>query len=139
MALIFCHIFIIPLNLFENWPDWLLYLSVSVIFYLLRLLLFSADLLYYGDPEKNKYVKAFQMYWPSRHLASKFNFPQEDASFYWFDKFFSTWDNPDHPRNSQWKRTLIRGYSCRFTLATISFFSTKIINSLPMVEAPDIL
>ncbi|MFB0556249.1 MAG: hypothetical protein ACETVW_00095 [Dehalococcoidia bacterium] len=37
LTLVFCHIFIIPLNALEGCPDWLLYLAVFVVFYLVRL------------------------------------------------------------------------------------------------------
>lgn len=130
LVLIFCHIFIIPLNLFENWPNLVLYLAAFVIFYVVRVLLFSSDVLYYGDPERNRYAKAFQMYWPSRHLASRFKLSQEDASFYWFEKVFNGWADPSHPRNSQWRRTLIRGYSCRFVYYCVKFLEILLWISL---------
>lgn len=129
-ALFFCFIFLVPLNLLEVWPDWLLYLVVFVIFFMLQIVLFSRDVLYYGDPRKNRYAKAFQMYWPSKYIATKFHLSQKDASFYWFEKYFNAWRNSKHPRHSQWERTLRRGYSCRFVYYSLKFFEILLAISI---------
>jgi len=111
---IFCHMFVVSLGIFDEWPSWLLYGAVSVVFYLVVVLIFSADVLYHGNPEKNKYVRAFQYYWPSRHIAERFGIPLEDARYYWFENYFNRWKVEDDSRHGQWERTLRRGYSCRF-------------------------
>lgn len=137
-SLIFCHIFIIPLSFFETWPKWLLHLVIFVIFYLLRFFLFSGDKLYYGNPEKDKYVRAFQMYWPSKLIATKFNMSMEDAKFHWFETF-NTWKNKDHPRHSQWERTMRRGYACRFVYYCIKFFEVLLWVSVLVTSLQEVL
>ena len=138
-SLAFCYIFIIPFNLFDNWPEWLLYLVVIAIFYLLKFFLFSSDILYYGNPGKNKYVKAFQTYWPSKHIATKFNLSQEDAEFYWHENLFNTWREHNHPRHSQWERTLRRGYACRLVYYCIHFFGILLWISISVTLLQEIL
>jgi len=97
---------------------------------MLILLLFSSDILYYENPEKNKYAKAFQLHWPSKYIAQKFGLSQQNASFYWFEKLFNTWKEPNHPRHSQWERTLKRGYACRFVYYCIRFFEILLCISI---------
>lgn len=133
LSLIFAQIFIIPLRWFEDWPHWLLYLIIPSIFYLLRVLIFSSDKLYYGDPSKNVYVRAFQLYWPSRHLAKKFNLKIEDASRYWLGNVFNKWAAPGHQQHQQWQRTLKRGYSCRLVYYCIKFSSFLFWVSLAVI------
>ncbi len=138
-SLVFSHIFIISLNLFRNCPNWLLYLGVFAIFYLLIVLIFSSDILYYGDPKNNEYSKAFQLHWPSKHIAQRFNLPQDKASYYWFEKFFNTWRDPSHQRHSQWERTLRRGYACRLVYHCIKFFEILLWISIPLILLQEIL
>lgn len=127
-SFMFCHLFIVSLDILAGTPEWLLCLISYALFQVIQILL--PDKLYYGDPEKDKYVKAFQMYWPSRYLAQKFGLKEKDASYYWFENFFNAWENPDHPRHTQWKRTLRRGYSCRFIYYCTKFFEILIIVSI---------
>jgi len=131
-SLIFSHIFIIPLNILANFPNWIVYIGVCTIFYMLKLLLFSSDKLYYGDPNKNKYVKAFQLHWPSKHIAKKFSIPLDDAFYYWYEKLFNTWRNPSHERHCQYVRSLRRGYSCRFVFYSLRFFEVLLWISFPL-------
>ena len=113
-ASVFCHIFILSVAGFDNWPSWLTYGGCSIILYSLVVLIFSSDALYHGDPKRNKYTRAFQLYWPSTYISQKFGISVEDAGYYWFENYFNVWRDNGHPRHNQWERTLRRGYSCRF-------------------------
>lgn len=138
-SMVFSHIFIIPLSLLENLPNWFLYLTIFVIFCMLVLFLFSSDILYYGDPKKNRYVRAFQEYWPSKHISKEFNLEQDEASHYWFENFFNTWRDPNHPRHSQWERTLRRGSACRFVYYCIKFFEILLWISVSITLLQEVL
>lgn len=113
-SLVFAHIYIVPLTVFDNWPVLLQFLAVLVTTGIVRVLLAATDRLTYGDPKTDKYAKAFQRYWPSGHIATKFGLSREDATRYWYQGVFNKWSDPSHPRHSQWARTLRRGYACRF-------------------------
>jgi len=91
---------IISLGLFIAWAGVLI-------------LMRSTDLLYYGDPDKNCWVKAFQAHLPTKHIAEKFGVSEDDAKYYWFEAF-NKWDNPQHPRHHLRQMTFERGFSCRF-------------------------
>lgn len=137
-SLIFCNIFLIPITFLTDFPDWLLYPFFWVIMYIITILVFSDDVLYYGCPN-NKYVKAFQSNWPSKHIAEKFSISQKDASYYWLENFFNKWANPKHPRNVQYKRTLQRGYECRFIYYCIKFLNILVIFSISIVILTEIV
>jgi hypothetical protein len=80
-----------------------------VITLFLKNLLFSHDELYQGDPDKDHYIKAFQYYWPSNYISEKFNITKKEASYIWFSKYFNCWKG-----NDLWKKTLQRGFCCRY-------------------------
>jgi len=121
-SILFGLIFIVPLNLLEGVGALVSPLFeygipsaiFIIIYFALRTFIFSSDELYYGLPDKNPYAKAFQLYWPSKYLEKKFSLSEDDAKYYWFEKYFNTWRNPDDPRHEQWERTFSRGYACRF-------------------------
>lgn len=138
-SLIFCYIFIVSLEVFQNFPSWLLYLATPAIFYLITVNLFSSDTLYYGDPGKNKYVRAFQMYLPSKHISEKFNLDIEKAKNYWFENIFNTWSRADHPRYEQRIRTFRRGYACRFVYYSIKFLGILFWISILLTLTQEIL
>jgi len=129
-SLIFTLVFILPLDFFINCPSSYLYIIVYAVFYLLKIFLFSSDILYYGDSTKNKYTKAFQAYWPSKHIAKKFNLSEKDASYYWFENFFNKWKDPNNLRNCQWERTLKRGYACRLVYYFVRILELLMIISI---------
>jgi len=126
----FACVFILPLNLFSQLPQSLQDLSgiiqsvggTIVITFMLATWIFSSDELYYADPEKNRYVRAFQVYWPSKHIAERFDLNQEDADYYWFEKLFNIWADPEHPRHEQRERTFQRGYACRYVYYYLKLF-----------------
>lgn len=114
LSSLFFFIFIIPFDVLHGIPNWILYLMTEFVFLLIKLILFSDDKLYYSDPPKNQYAKAFQKYWPSIYMQNKFNLDKQKADYYWFEKIFNKWKNPNHPRHQQWQRTIRRGFRCRF-------------------------
>jgi hypothetical protein len=129
-ASVFCHVFILSLAVFDSWPGWLIYGGCSVILYSLVVFIFSSDALYYDDPKKNKYARAFQLYSPSTYISEKFGISVEDARYYWFENYFNVWRKNGHPRHNQWERTLRRGYSCRFVYYCIRCLEILLILSV---------
>jgi hypothetical protein len=127
-SLIFSHIFIIPLDFLRALPNWMVYIGVAVLFYIVKFSLY--DKLYYGNPDKDKYVRAFQLYWPSTHLSKKFNISKKDAFYYWYEKLFNKWRAPNSERHSQYLRSLRRGYACRFIFYTLKYFKYLLIVSI---------
>jgi hypothetical protein len=114
-GLAFSLVFIRPLVIPENMPLQLVtYVAFPVLAGVVMVLLDATDTLTRGDPKKNRYARAFQSYWPSRHLATKFKLTDEEAEYLWFYGLFNQWRDSDHPLHSQWVRTLQRGYACRF-------------------------
>lgn len=129
--LLFTHVFILHilhLDFLNDFPDWLVYLIIVVLFYFIQEILFSGDILYTGE-NGNNYVKIFQKNWPSRHIASKFNINNKDASYYWFQNYFNKWKKPDSGMYDQVKRTFKRGYECRLIYYCIRFFQVIIVLS----------
>jgi len=94
-----------------------------VITFMLATWIFSSDKLYYADPERDRYARAFQAYWPSKHIAEKFDLSQKDANYYWFEKLFNTWADPEHLRHEQRERTFQRGYECRYVYYCLMLFA----------------
>jgi hypothetical protein len=84
-----------------------------IVVYILVVIISSTDTLYYGDPEQNRYARAFQRWFPSKHLATKLGIKIDLAKDLWFDQF-NLWANESHVRHQDWQRTLERGYACRF-------------------------
>jgi hypothetical protein len=125
----FSKVFIIPLKLIQGWSFWEFNIITFIIFYLIKLMLFSSDNLYYSEPSNNSYARAFQKYWPSKYITKKFNLNEVEANNYWF-AIFNKWKKPDHPQHSQWIRTLRRGYRCRFIYYCIKFSGFLIIISI---------
>jgi len=114
----------------KNIPTQVVDLMLAIIFYIISIVLFSHDELYYGDPEKNQYARAFQKKWPSLYLSEKLGIGQKTASNLWFDEF-NKWRSENHPQHQQWQDTLSRGFACRLvyyllksskTFFLISFF-----------------
>jgi hypothetical protein len=101
-------------------PEYALGVFTYVVFLTIEIVLVSSDTLYYGNPSKNRYARAFQKGFPSKHIAGRFHLSKEEAKFYWFS-IFNSWANKEHPLHEQWKRTLRRGYSCRFIYYVIRF------------------
>ncbi len=132
-SFVFTHIFIFDLELFDDFPTWLLYLLIFVSYYFIQMILFSGDILYTGKPEVNKYVKIFQKKWPSRYIAEKFEISIKDANYYWFQNFFNKWKKSESNMNEQVKRTFKRGYECRLVYYCIRFFQTIFVFSLIMI------
>lgn len=112
LALIFYYVFIGPVDVIERMGGWgILILVIGAA--TLVVLLFSQDRLYYGDPRKSKYVRAFQARFPSAYLADRLSIDVETAKSVWLQKF-NEWGSKRHPMHSQRLRTLQRGYACRF-------------------------
>ncbi|MFC1799297.1 hypothetical protein ACFL2Z_00080 [Candidatus Eisenbacteria bacterium] len=130
---------VLPIGLLGNYPTWGIYLVALVIFYYLNLMLFSADTLYFGHPDENKYIEAFQRHWPSKHVAEKFSLGQEEAESYWFTNVFNAWSGTDHPQHQQWKRTLERGYACRCVYYMVRFLGRLIWIAIVAFSAEELL
>jgi len=105
----FVHLFIRPISLdIES----LFNTSIAaIIIAAIEILIFSHDALYSGD---NKFSKVFREHFPSEHIADKFNINTKIATYLWLNKVFNKWENKENKHHQQWKRTLSRGYMCRF-------------------------
>lgn len=80
----------------------------------IEIILFSYDPLY-NSKSQNAYVTTFRMYWPSLYFSKKYNISEDKAKFIWFS-IFNEWESPSHPKHSDWKRTLKRGFWCRYII-----------------------
>lgn len=129
-GVLYAHFFLLPYNFFGDWKDYFVYLVLPFIFYLLKILLFGSDDLYYGNPQKNKYAGAFQAYLPSNHIALKFNLTSDKAESYWFEKCFNPLKDTNHPRHDQRQRTFSRGFSCRFIYYFIKTMEYVVVLSI---------
>lgn len=132
-GLAFAQVFVVPLNFFNDWPALILYLAGPAILGMAKIILASTDRLTYADASRHKYARAFQTHWPSKHLASKFGLSDEDATYYWFEGLFNSWRDEEHPRHGQWKRTLRRGYACRFVYHCIVLSRILLLLSIVLV------
>jgi hypothetical protein len=128
-GLLFAHLFVVDLRLFETVPTWILSLVVVTTLAVIRVMLASTDTLLYGDSTADKYTRAFQANLPSRYIADKFGISKQDAEFYWYEGLFNRWSDPKQPRHSQWARTLRRGYACRFVYHTLVLLKVLIVLS----------
>lgn len=111
LSSLYFFIFIMPFDVLQAIPNWVLYLLTVFVFLFIKLILFSDDKLYYSSPPKNKYAKAFQKYWPSIYIQKKFGLDKQKADYYWLEEIFNKWKNKDHPKHQQWERTIRRGFS----------------------------
>lgn len=130
ISLLFTHFFIAPMEVFKTIPEYLLYPAVFILLYSLKFFLYSSDILYDGDPEKNIYAKAFQAKLPSKFLVKKYKLSESRSKYIWYEKFFNQCSDPKHYRHSQWKRSFKRGYSCRAVFHTIKFLELIIVTSI---------
>ena len=137
-GVLFAHLFIIPYTFFGDWKDYSIYIILPIIFYILKILLFGSDDLYYGDPQKNKYASAFQKSLPSKYIEKKFNIDSNRASAIWFEKCFNPLKDPKHPRHEQRKRTLSRGFTCRFIYYFIKTMEYIILLSISVLVLQEI-
>lgn len=135
LVAIFLICFILPIEFVRNSIDILkiprtfLVLLFSASIYLIIILIFSADTLYYGDPQKNIYAKTFQAFWPSRYLAKTLDISFENASNLWFNEF-NKWKGSNNPNHELWLKTLQRGYFCRLVYYLLYYSSLIIFFSL---------
>ena len=129
-AIFFIHLFIVPLTEEYLKSYWLSYPLGYIILTFLQFIIFSTDTLYERHDRISKYAKAFQVHWPSNYVAEKFKVPQEKADYCWFQHVFNHWQDSSHPMNQQYKRTLRRGYSCRFVYYFVKFLEFLIVISV---------
>ncbi|MCK4828126.1 hypothetical protein KA005_71010, partial [bacterium] len=120
-AILFIHLFVVPLSEEYLRSSWIVYLLGYIILTLLEFIIFSSDTLYERHDRISRYAKAFQLHWPSNYVAEKFKVPQKKADYCWFQHVFNHWQDSSHPMNQQHKRTLRRGYSCRFVYYFVKF------------------
>ena len=88
------------------------------------------DVLYSGNPNKNKYVRAFQDRLPSKYLIETYKLPKEDALNLWY-KEFNKWKDTTNPMHESWLLTISRGFKCRMVyFIIISFRFITILSTL---------
>lgn len=109
-------------------PSSVWHLGATVLLYLLVVLVFSDDGLYYGDAERNCFARAFQRHWPSSYLAQRLNIDPRTARNIWFSEF-NKWGEPGHPSHSQRVMTFRRGYACRLVYYFLRFSKTAFFAS----------
>jgi hypothetical protein len=98
-----------------------------LIFTLIKEVIADFDILYSGNPEKNKFVKAFQKNLPTKYIIGKYRVNMQEAKSLWFS-VFNIWGNKDHKMHSNWENTLKRGFKCRLVYFTIT--ALKIVASI---------
>lgn len=96
-----------------NLPKWVYGCALLIVEYILFVVISSDDKLYYGNPKKNRFTRAFQKYLPSNHLAAVLKTDVDTAKHLWFDEF-NKWADEKHERHEERQRTFQRGFSCRF-------------------------
>jgi len=96
-----------------NLPKWVYGTALLIVEYILFVVISSDDTLYYGNPKKNRFTRAFQKDLPSKHLAEVLNVDIDTAKYLWFNEF-NKWGDVNHERHEERQRTFQRGYSCRF-------------------------
>lgn len=119
LATLFCFAYVGSLPVVQtialqlNLPKWVYGIALLIVEYILFVVISSDDTLYYGNPEKNRFTRAFQKDLPSKHLAAVLNVDIETAKQLWFDEF-NKWGDVTHERHEDRQRTFQRGFSCRF-------------------------
>lgn len=92
-----------------------------VLFLLIKGVITDNDILYSGDPTKNKYVRAFQANLPTNYIVEEFNVEMPEAKSLWYN-IFNKWKSEDHAMHSNWKKSLERGFKCRMVYLIIITF-----------------
>jgi hypothetical protein len=105
-----------------------------VLYILIKEAITDHDVLYSGNPEKNKFVKAFQYNLPSKYLMEKFKLPKEEAIKLWYLEF-NKWKDSKNPMHDTWLQTLSRGFKCRMVYFTIISFRFITLLSIVFILA----
>jgi hypothetical protein len=135
--IVFVILFIKPITIintaldFVEFPQWLLLLLASVIVYIVNIIIFSSDTLYYGQ-NKNDYSKAFQENWPSKYIMKEYGLNEAEATYKWFIEF-NKWKEATHEMNQQRVSTFSRGFSCRLVYYIIRTSQVFFILSIAMI------
>lgn len=96
-----------------------------VLYILIKEIITDFDVLYSGNPEKNKYVRAFKANLPSKYIMETNKISQDEALKLWY-KEFNQWKDKDHKMHENWQITLDRGFKCRmvyFIIITFRFIA----------------
>jgi hypothetical protein len=98
-------------------------LIALAVYFLIQTFITNYDVLYDGNPKKNRFVRAFQMKYPSTYIMEKYGIDEIEAKKLWFRKIFNTWENPNHSMYGHRLRCLRRGFICRlvYYVMTVSF------------------
>ena len=94
---------------------------ILCIFFLIKSLIADYDPLYSGDPEKNKYTKAFQSNLPTEYIMTTYDVEMREAKSLWYN-VFNKWEEKGHEMHYNWKTTLRRGFKCRMVHFVIKSF-----------------
>ena len=92
-----------------------------VFFLLIKEAISDKDVLYSGNPDKNKYTKAFQEKLPTKYIIQEYNVEMGEAKTLWYS-VFNKWKNKEHEMHSNWKKSLERGFKCRMVYFIIVSF-----------------
>lgn len=114
---------------------------VAIIPAIMQIMIFSRDTLANGDPEKNKFVKAYQAVWPTRYLVEQYGLDESEAEYHWFN-IFNTWADEKSPRRAQHAWTIRNGFHCRFVyviMRTILFLLAFSLVLIPIFYFDNIL
>ena len=110
-----------------------------ILFLLIKAAIADYDVLYSGNPEKNKYAKAFQENLPTKYIMAEYNVNMNEAKNLWYN-IFNKWRNKNHDMHYNWETSLRRGFKCRmvhfiiisfrfmFFLSIISIVIISIVN-----------
>ncbi|MFW6047150.1 MAG: hypothetical protein ACOCP4_05140 [Candidatus Woesearchaeota archaeon] len=92
-----------------------------VLFILIKEIISEKDVLYSGDPNKNKFVNAFQLNLPTKYIIDTFGVNMEEAKRLWYN-VFNKWKKEDHEMHPNWQKSLERGFKCRMVYFIIISF-----------------
>jgi uncharacterized membrane protein len=92
-----------------------------VLFLLIKEAISDKDVLYSGNPDKNKYTKAFQEKLPTKYIIQTYGVEMSEAKTLWYN-VFNKWKNEEHEMHSNWKKSLERGFKCRMVYFIIISF-----------------
>ena len=100
-----------------------------VLFLLIKAAIADLDILYSGNPNKNKYTKAFQENLPTKYIMAEYNIDMQEAKSLWY-YVFNKWAAKEHGMHYNWKTSLSRGFKCRMVYFTIVSFRFMFFLSL---------
>jgi len=96
------------------------------LFLLIKSVIADYDPLYSGNPQKNKYIRAFQKNLPTQFIMEEYDVDMKEAKILWYN-VFNKWADKNHRMHYNWETSLARGFKCRMVYFTIISFKCMLI------------